>query len=95
MPVPEFFRFLRPTLELLSDDQSRHRRDIEATLADQFQLSAADREELIPSGRHTRLYDRTTWALTYLRQAKLIESVSRGVNRSRIEGAAIFNQLPT
>jgi restriction system protein len=94
MPVPEFFRFLRPTLELLSDDQNRHMRDIEAVLADQFRLSPEEREELIPSGRHTRLYDRTTWALTYLRQAKLIESAGRGVNKITERGRGYLKTAP-
>lgn len=86
MPVPEFYRFIRPALALLADGQSRHLSDVENTLADQFQLSAEDREELTPSGRCTRVYDRTQWALTYLRQAKLVESAGRGVSRITARG---------
>ena len=86
MPVPEFYRFIRPALALLADGQTHHLRDVENTLADQFQLSAEDRQELIPSGRCTRVCDRTQWALTYLRQAKLVESAGRGISRITARG---------
>lgn len=94
MAVPEFFKFLRPALELLNDGKMHSLRDIEKTLADQFQLSAEDRDELTPSGRCTRLYDRTQWALTYLRQAKLVEGVSRGVNRITQRGMDYLMSCP-
>ena len=94
MPVPEFHRFFRPALALLADSQSHALRDIEKALADQFQLSAEDREELTPSGRCTRLYDRTQWALTYLRQAKLVENAGRGVNRITPRGVDYLKRCP-
>ncbi len=94
MPVPEFYRFIRPALVLLADGQSLQLRDIEKRLADQFGLSAQDREDLIPSGRCTRVYDRTQWALTYLRQAKLVESAGRGINRLTERGREYLKSAP-
>lgn len=94
MAVPEFYRFLRPALALLQDGETYNLRDIEKRLANQFQLSVEDREELIPSGRCTRLYDRTQWALTYLRQAKLVEGVSRGVSRITQRGLDYLHSCP-
>ncbi len=94
MAVPEFFRFIRPALELLADGQNHHSRDVERILADHLQLSQEDRDELIPSKRQTRLYNRVTWALTYLRQAKLVESVGRGVNRITPRGLKYLKTCP-
>lgn len=81
MPIPEFYHFIKPALELHKGGQPASMKQIEAVLADQFSIPPEEREELLPSGRSTRLYSRVQWALTYLRQANLLESVGRGVNK--------------
>jgi restriction system protein len=46
-----------------------------------FQLSEADRDELIPSGTQPLLANRIGWAKTYLLKAGLVQSPRRGVIR--------------
>lgn len=41
-------------------------------------ISEADRDAMLPSGTQTRLYNRVTWALTYLTKSLLLEKVGRG-----------------
>src|SRR5690242_2752747 len=94
MSVPEFFRFIRPSLEILKDRQPRHWREIETIVADPLQLSPQDRSELEPSGRRTRLSGRTQWALTYMRQAQLLEPTGRGVNRITKRGLGYLRTAP-
>lgn len=61
-------------------DANEHRlRDLIEPLADAFALTESERAEMLPSGAYTRFYSRIAWAATYLRQAKLLESPSRGL----------------
>jgi restriction system protein len=94
MAVPEFYRFFRVVLEVLRDGQSRHWSEIEAVAADRFHLSVQDREELVPSGQRTRLSDRTQWAITYLRQAGLLETGGRGIAKITDTGRAYLERAP-
>ncbi len=94
MAVPEFSRFIRPALELLADGQPRHVNEIEAGIVPAFHLGQADLEDRTPSGSITRVRDRTQWALTYLRQARLIEPAGRGVSRITARGAEYLKRAP-
>ena len=94
MPIPEFYHFIRPALELHKDGQPASMKQIEGMLADKFSISSEEREELLPSGRSTRLYSRVQWALTYLRQAKLLKSVGRGVNEITPRGTDFLQNCP-
>ena len=57
-------------------------------------VTQKESEELLPSGRSTRLYSRVQWALTYLRQAKLLKSVGRGVNQITPRGSDFLLNSP-
>jgi len=94
MPIPEFYHFIRPALELHIDGQPASMKQIEGVLADKFSIPVEEREELLPSGRSTRLYSRVQWALTYLRQAKLLESTGRGVNKITGRGKQFLQTAP-
>ncbi len=47
-------------------------------MADQFDLSDDERAQMLPSGRQRTMDNRVGWALTYLRQAGLVDQPSRG-----------------
>lgn len=94
MPIPEFYHFIRPALELHKDGQPVTMKQTELVLADKFAILPEERGELLPSGRSTRLYSRVQWALTYLRQAKLLESVGRGVNKITARGTQFLQTAP-
>ena len=69
-------------------------KQIEGVLADKFSVTPEEREELLPSARSTRLYSRVQWALTYLRQAKLLKSVGRGINQITPRGSEYLPNSP-
>jgi restriction system protein len=94
MAVPIFHQFFRPTLEVLKDRQPRHWRAIQSAVADAFGLSPEDRDELLPSQQRTRVADRVQWALTYLRQARLVETTGRGINRITSRGLEYLPNAP-
>lgn len=77
MTIPDFQTAMRPTLALLADGQIHRSRDLIDTIADQFALTEAEREELLPSGSTRRIASRVNWAVTYLVQAGLAERPQR------------------
>jgi restriction system protein len=81
MAVPKFDEMFRPILEALSDGEARRSKQLQAAVISYFSLTEDDLADMIPSGKKTRVYDRVEWASTFLRQARLIESIGRGVNR--------------
>lgn len=94
MPIPEFYYFIKPALELHKDSLPATMKQLESILARQFLVTQKESEELLPSGRSTRLYSRVQWALTYLRQAKLLKSVGRGVNQITPRGSDFLLNSP-
>ncbi len=94
MAVPEFYKFMRPVLEILSDRQTRHVRDIHAAVISILGLTQSEQDELIPSGVKTRVRDRTEWAVTYLRQAQLVERTKPALNRISERGLAYLKRAP-
>jgi restriction system protein len=93
MSVPIFHEMLLPILQHVSDGESHRPADTLAHVSQQFPLTEEDLSERLPNGR-TRLMDRVLWAITYLRKAKLIESVSWGVFRITDRGRELLSEQP-
>lgn len=66
-----------PLLHEVKDKKDHRLKDLVPVLADHFDLSENERNELLPSGRQARFYNRVIWASTYLRKAGLLHSPSR------------------
>ena len=77
MPVPDFQTLMLPLLKMLGDGEQHTLAEAVERLAQEFQLSADDRAQLLASGQ-TRLYNRVGWTRTYLKKAGLLESVGPG-----------------
>ncbi len=67
---------MQPVLKAATNGEVRIS-DVVASLADQFQLTAAERAQMLPSGRITLFANRVHWAKTYLKQAQLVEPTRR------------------
>ncbi len=94
MPCPEFFYFIRPTLEAIASKAGIHWSAAGDIAAEKLGLTQADREELVKSGTKTKFQDRVHWAHTYLRQAVLIETVGRGCNSITQRGVDFLKRSP-
>lgn len=81
MTIPNYQIIKRHLLEACKDGKEYRIRDLMDPLAAVFSLSTAERAEMLPSGTNTRFGSRVAWACTYLRQAGLLESPSRGTVR--------------
>lgn len=76
--IPDFQSLMRPVLAHLADRETRRSRDVKDAMADAFDLTEEERAHMLPSGRARTMDNRVGWALTYLRQAGLVDQPSRG-----------------
>ncbi len=81
MPVPDFQSLMLPVLQIAGDNQLHRLGEAVTQIADQFNLTEEERFELLSSRTQTRIYANVSWAVTYLRNAGLLESPARGVFR--------------
>jgi len=83
-----------PLLNLAADRQPHTLRDAATAIAERMNLPQEDLEELIPSGKKTRFYDRVGWACTYLRKAGLLVNIRRGIFQITERGLAVLRENP-
>lgn len=94
MTIPDFQTLMRPVLVYLADGQVHRSRDITEAMSDQFDLSAEERAEMLPSGTAKKMANRVGWTLTHLTQAGLIDSAGRGLKAISAEGRAALDKHP-
>jgi restriction system protein len=94
MPVPDFQSFMLPFLRLTSKGEVRSREAV-AKIADEFGLTAEERDEQIPSGNQSRFANRVYWAIVYLQKGGLIQRVSRGVYCITDRGKSVLQNPPS
>jgi len=75
--IPDFQTIMLPLLKILADKKEHTLRELVPQICDKFSLTNEERNELVPSGVQTKIYNRVTWGLTHLRKAKLILSPKR------------------
>jgi len=95
MALPTYEEVMHPVLEILAASGPRHRRDLAAAVADTLQLSEAERQQTLPSGKVTVILSRVGWALAYLKQARIIESPRRGVYQITNRGQDVLARKPS
>jgi restriction system protein len=94
MAIPGYQEFMLPVLRIAGDGKEHAVTQVMTTLTEQMKISEADRDELLPSGTQTRLYNRVTWALTYLSKSLLLEKTGRGRFRIAPRGAEVLKTKP-
>ena len=77
MPIPDFQSIMLPLLKILADGKVYKYREILEVLVREFQVTEAERKEMLPSGQQEIFSNRVGWAKTYLKKAGLIESPQR------------------
>lgn len=91
MPIPKHFEIRVPALSLLSAKGEMKLRDIISQLAEYFQLSEEEINEMYPSGNGHIFYDRVTWALSYLNMADLLDKPKRGYYKINDNGLRLLS----
>lgn len=95
MALPTYEDVMLPVLKILAGSGPRHRRELAAAVADTLQLSEAERQQTLPSGKATAILSRVGWALAYLKQARVVESPRRGVYQITTRGQEILAHTPS
>jgi restriction system protein len=95
MSIPDYQQAMLPVLRVLADVGPKHRRVIAAEVADHFGLSDDERSALLPSGKAPVILSRVGWALSYLKQAGLLESPKRGLYQLTDRGRETLREPPS
>jgi restriction system protein len=83
-----------PLLKVASDGRDHSLAETRQGLATEFNLSAEDQEELLPSGRQSRFSNRVAWAKVYLQQGGLLLSSKRGHFQISERGQSVLKSPP-
>lgn len=96
MPIPDYETLMLPLLQLAAEANGQEVALPAAVglLADQFNLTEDERQELLPSGGTFKFSSRASWARTYLQKARLLEAARRGHFRITDRGRAILKTKP-
>ena len=93
MSIPDYQTLMLPVLRLASGGEQRVAVVVD-WVANEFLLSEADRNAMLPSGRQRVLHNRIHWAKFYMSKAGLISSPGRGRFVATEEGRTLLATKP-
>lgn len=94
MLIPDFQTLMLPLLRFCADGGEHGRHDALPFLAQEFALSESELAELLPSGKQAKFINRIAWAKSYLKQAGLLETTTRGIFRISERGRSVLADNP-
>lgn len=94
MSIPDFQSIMLPLLEYLQDGKEHSSREMNQALADHFQLTQEDKEQLLPSGSQKVFTNRLAWAKAHLKMAGLLHAPKRGIAVITERGVDVLRQNP-
>ena len=92
MSIPDFQSIMLPLLKILADGKVYKYREIFEALVREFQVTEAEKKEMLPSGQQEIFANRVGWAKTYLKKAGLIDSPQRATFVISEKGKEILSQ---
>lgn len=94
MTIPDYQTLMLPVLRLASDGKEHKFSQAVEELANQFELTTEERNELLPSGSQAVFNNRVGWARSYLKQAGLLSSPRRGYFKITPDGLELLATNP-
>lgn len=95
MTVPDFQSIMLPLLKIAEDGQEHSGHESLEKLAKHFELTDIELNELLPSGKQTKFYNRIGWARTYLIKSKLLEIPRRSYFSITQRGKDVLKSNPS
>jgi len=95
MTVPDFQTIMLPLLKVAEDGQEHSGHEFLDKLAEHFGLTDDELNELLPSGKQTRFYNRVGWARTYLIKSRLLEMPRRSFYKITERGKEVLKSDPS
>ncbi len=83
-----------PILEEAASHEHNAVSDLATTIEDRFGLSAAEREQVLPSGRQRTIVNRVHWAVSYMVHGRLLDRTGRGLVRVTDRGRQVLAEGP-
>lgn len=87
--IPKYDEMILPILKIIGDGKEYNNSKIEDELSKVFNLTDEDRKIKHKSGVRV-VYDRISWAKSYMKQAKLIEVPERGIFNISARGLQVL-----
>jgi len=84
----------KPMLEFLKDGKVHSMVEVKEYIANYFNLSEEEKNEMLPGGSETRLNNRVYWARTCLAKAGLVEIPERGKAKITERGLKVLGENP-
>jgi restriction system protein len=94
MSIPDYQTLMLPLLKFLADGKEHNLAEATQVVADQYRLTAEERQILLPSGQQTIIRNRIGWARTYMAKAGLINTVRRGYWQISPRGKDVLSKNP-
>lgn len=94
MGIPDYQTLMLPVLKLASDGFEHKISEAVERLAEEFQLTTEEKNELLPSGAQVVFNNRVAWARSYLKQAGLLSSSKRGFFNITSKGLDLLSTAP-
>lgn len=94
MAIPDFQSLMLPLLKFSADGLDHTTREAVEALAEEFQLTHAERNELLPSGTQAIFLNRVGWANSFLKKAGLLESPRRAMLKITARGREVLATNP-
>ncbi len=94
MAIPTYQETMLPLLRLTGDGQEHSFRETVEYLAKEFNLSAEEKQTLLPSGTQEVFANRVGWAKTYLVKAKLLDVPRRSIFKITERGQEVLRENP-
>ncbi|HPD64620.1 MAG TPA: restriction endonuclease [Bacteroidia bacterium] len=92
MPIPDFQTIMLPLLAFTGDNNEHSLRETIEHLANHFNLTPEERQEMLTSGTQAIFDNRVSWAKTHLLKAGLLESPRRSIFKITLRGQQILGQ---
>jgi restriction system protein len=95
MAIPDYQSIMLPLLELAAAKRAEMTTgEVIQALASRLSLTDDDLKEMLPSGTQGKFANRVGWALSYLKQAGLLESTRRGCYKITRSGEELLEEKP-
>lgn len=94
MSIPDFESLMLPLLQIIVDEKEYYMHEIINILAWEFNLTEAEKEEMLPSGKQTIFNNRVGWAKTYIKKAGLVKYPRRAFVKITDRGLNVVEENP-
>jgi restriction system protein len=94
MAIPDFQSIMLPLLKYISDGKEYNSKEVTEVLADKFNLTKEEKNEMLPSGKSKTFTNRVAWAKAHLVSAGLIKSITRGHYKISESGIMVLSNNP-